>query len=497
MEYHSPPRSTRRFLTLLLVISLLGAGLRLYDLTSPSVWGDELFSVRDSISLRATFEKSWPKTFGYVFTSLGMRAAGARLDEASPDDAAQWRVLGIDHFAMRIGPCVVGIVSIPILGLVSRRMLGDRAALLAALLLAVSPWHVYWSQGARFYIQQFFFYSLALVLFHNATADKRRPVQLILAMLFAALAFFSQLTALVIFGLFALDWLLDRFNARPYRLGLIGCLILFAGAALCVGALAWDVSRRTQQWSDSFEGASLNISTFGMGVIFWIGPAVVTMGLIAAWCRGRQHRRLVTYLLLGMVLPGVVFALLSNRQYAGTRYAFPCLFPALALAALGLDQFGHALRERLGRLAAWGPVLLVIAPGALTLFGYYTDGRAFRPRFREAFAYVAEHRQPGEDVISTATLVGQYYLQDASVGPPLARPAGLATLSRPTWMVVHAGLPMTGLTGHWLDDRADLRAYYDVWNIRPLLSIRVYRHDPAEPIKHEHEHSLAPADSGP
>ncbi len=487
MEYHSPPLSTGRFLTFLFLVSLLGAGLRLYDLTSHSVWIDELFSVRDSISLRTTFEKSWPKAFGYVSTHVGMRLAGARLDEASPDNAAQWRALGIDHFAMRIGPCVVGIVSIPILGLVSRRMLGDRAALLAALLLAVSPWHVYWSQGARFYVPQFLFYSLAVVLFHNATAEKLRPTQLILAMLFAALAFFSQLTALVIFGLFALDWLLDRFNARPYRLGLTGSLIILAAAALCVGALAWDVQHRTDQWSESFEGTRLNISTFALGVIFFIGPAVVAMGLISAWCRGRQHRRLVTYLLLGMILPGLVFALLSIRQYAGTRYAFPCLFPALALAALGLDQFGHVLREKLGRLAAWAPLVLVLAPGTLVLFSYYTDGRAFRPRWREAFAYVAEHRQPGENVLSTATLVGQYYLEEPTVTPSLARPRGLTTLTKPTWLVVAAGLPMTGLTGHWLDDHADLRSYYDVWNVRPLLSIRVYRHDPADPIKHEHE----------
>ncbi len=471
--------STSRFLLLLLVISVLGAGLRMYRLAGPGVWNDELYTVRDAIDLDATFFKAPPKVFGYVSTHLGLRLAGADLKSAARDEAFGWQAAGIDHFAMRIGSCLVGILTVPVLGLMSRRFLGDRPALIAALLLAVSPWHIYWSQGARFYSQQFLFYNMAFILYFMATRE-HKPIRLLLALVLAGMAFFSQLTAAAIAVVWVLDLLLDRFNPQPFRIGRHGLLWISAIGVFCAAVVAYDVYKRTDLWIDSFQGSSTSAPMFILGVIFFVGPSLVAAGLLMACNQWREDRRRVVYLLLGGILPILVFASLSMRQYAGTRYSFCCLYAWVALGAVGLDQLWQMLRPKLGLWAAATPLLVVMAPMALTLSAYYTQGHAFHPRWQEAFAFVARHRQPGEEVRTSVLEVGQYYLRDAGVKLIPRNAEDLAErATEPCWLVESAGLPMTGLTGHWLDRVADLRVYYDVWNMRPLTSIRVYHYEPA------------------
>ena len=60
-------------------------------------------------------------------------------------------LLGTGPTALRLFSVAVGILTIPLLYLVARRMLSARAALLATLLLTISPLHVYYSQEVRMY----------------------------------------------------------------------------------------------------------------------------------------------------------------------------------------------------------------------------------------------------------------------------------------------------------------------------------------------------------
>lgn len=478
MDHLSPPVSTRRFLFLLLLISVLGAGLRLYKLADPGVWIDEMYSVRDAIDLDATFFNAPPKVFGYVSTHLGLRLAGADLEHASPDQPYTWQAAGIDHFAIRIGSCLTGILTVPLLGFMSRRFLGDRVALIATLLLAVAPWHIYWSQGGRFYSQQFLFYNMALILYFMATREQKM-MKLALAVLLAGLAFFSQLTAAAIAVIWVLDLILDRFNPQPIQISRRGWLWITAIGVLCIAVLIYDIFTRTHEWVESFKGSTAGAPLFILGAVFFVGPSLVTAGVLMSRAQWAVDRRRTVYLLLGGIIPIIVFASLSMRQHAGTRYSFCCLYAWIALGALGLDQLWRMLRPKLGLWAAATPLLVVMAPMSLVLAGYYTQGQAFHPRWQEAFAFVAEHRQPGERVRTSVLEVGQYYMQEDSVGLIPRGPQDMAAVvTEPTWLVSRAALPMTGLTGHWLDGMADLRVYFDVWNVRPLTSIRVYHYAP-------------------
>ena len=60
-------------------------------------------------------------------------------------------LLGTGPAALRLLSVAVGVLTIPLLYLVARRMLSARAALLAAFLLTINPLHVYYSQEVRMY----------------------------------------------------------------------------------------------------------------------------------------------------------------------------------------------------------------------------------------------------------------------------------------------------------------------------------------------------------
>ncbi len=60
-------------------------------------------------------------------------------------------LLGTGPTALRLLSVVIGVLTIPLLYLVARRLLATRAALLATFLLTINPLHVYYSQEVRMY----------------------------------------------------------------------------------------------------------------------------------------------------------------------------------------------------------------------------------------------------------------------------------------------------------------------------------------------------------
>ena len=95
-----------------------------------------MFTLRDSV--RPQFRN--PRPLGYLLTYFLVRP---------------FRPL--DEFGLRLLPAVFGVLAIPAFYWVTRRLVGTRAALFAALLLTVSGWHVFYSQFARYWSLVFLF----------------------------------------------------------------------------------------------------------------------------------------------------------------------------------------------------------------------------------------------------------------------------------------------------------------------------------------------------
>ena len=87
--------------------------------------------------------------------------------------------LGVNEWNARLIPALLGVVSLPLLYFPIKKMFNPLVSLVAVLLLAFSPWHLYWSQNARFYVALLLFYTLALFLFYLGLEEDARERRLI------------------------------------------------------------------------------------------------------------------------------------------------------------------------------------------------------------------------------------------------------------------------------------------------------------------------------
>ena len=107
----------RRFAMLLLLVTLLATGLRLYRLGEPSLWSDEMFQVSDSLAI---------SNAGYLPTWLGMWLSGVPTAELDPERMGEWRAAGLEPVHMRLGSALVGgQTRSRFMGLISRCTMPD------------------------------------------------------------------------------------------------------------------------------------------------------------------------------------------------------------------------------------------------------------------------------------------------------------------------------------------------------------------------------------
>ncbi|HOQ30712.1 MAG TPA: glycosyltransferase family 39 protein, partial [Armatimonadota bacterium] len=110
----------------------------------------------------------------------------------------QWLALfGDSEIALRSFSAVAGVLSVPVIYLLGRELFGRRAGALAALLLAFSPIHLFYSQEARQYTPAMFLGLVSAWLFMRAVKTDRWAHWLGAAF-FAALAFYIHYSAMLI-----------------------------------------------------------------------------------------------------------------------------------------------------------------------------------------------------------------------------------------------------------------------------------------------------------
>jgi len=121
----------------ILVATVVGAALRLTDLGAKSFWLDEAFSA-------ALVRTPW-SIFAY---QLRTREANSALFYLL---LRAWMRLGHDEATIRLLPALLGIGTIPVVGVLGRRLFGLSGGIVAAFLIALDPFHLLLSQEARGY----------------------------------------------------------------------------------------------------------------------------------------------------------------------------------------------------------------------------------------------------------------------------------------------------------------------------------------------------------
>ncbi len=448
-----PDLDPRLSLWLLAAISLLGLVLRIVSLGN-DLWIDELTPVT------AYRNASWMQV-AVTYTSSNNHLLNTLLVNTSI------RLFGQSEWAIRLPAMLWGTATIPALYWVARQALSRYASLSAALLLAVSYHHIFFSQNARGYSAYLFLSLVSSVLLVKAlSTDRRRTWVAFVAttlLNFAALLISGFVFAAhVIVGGLAVLTIKGRGGPwRPLlqRLVWIFGLIAFLGFQMYAAVVPQMYMLMRSVYTESTSGFSL----FSLELV-----AELTRGLTAGFGTG---------LLLGAIpflaLAVAGYVILVRRHWIlALALTLPCLLQAVLIVVQGLtfsprffilalplaimvvvqaltsatSFVARGLRQS-DRFAWWcrtaGVVVLCVASIA-ALPRYYTVPK--QP-YRAALAFVETARQPGSRVIVIhyASAGMRYYLErtgtsDADYDVRVRTLEALDTVmaeepGRPVWLV--------------------------------------------------------------
>lgn len=417
----------------LLVVTLLGLGLRLYRLDGQSLWYDEGFSVylarMDLAEITArTAADIQPPLYYYLLHG--------------------WiKLFGSGEAALRSLSLLAGVLTIPLIYAAGRQLFGSRlAGLLAALLLAVSPVHLWYGQEARMYTLLTLLCLLSSYLLLRIVACCREmegqawcPIAALWAAYAAAniAALYAHYFALFILG-FQVLWLLAVLLFwRPAGRRWLGLALGGLGAALAMGLAYWpwlpyllnryagDVS----YWPGRLQlsGAAVDLVAFFVGGESLPEPLALRLalgfGVILILClaalQGARARKNQSgqedlpqppapggLLFLGLYLllpPALILALSFASPKFNARYAMVAHPALLLLLGGGLAAPWRRGAQRLGSLALRLPaalaMLFLLGVSAYADYGAYTDPTFARADFRGMARYLRKQLEPGEAIL--------------------------------------------------------------------------------------------------
>lgn len=433
-------------LVLLVAVTALAGLLRFYKMGQWSFWIDEVFTISRAQAhthTQAILQSWWQPSTSTIITGIILER------------------FGISEFSARLPVAAIGTASIPIIYFLVRRILGGGVAMLTAFLLAIAPWHLYWSQNARYLVTLLLFYTMASFAFFWAV-EKDRPRYLAVFVLFLFLALGERLTAaflvpVVVLYLFSLQILPIPKPPGFRRRNLLLLAVPFLGAVL------FDIFRFLTTGASSVHST---VSTFAFMpapsnfrllplVTFEIGIPLAVLAVFGGLYLALQKDRAGLYLLLNAVVPFAILLGISPFFFTVDRYVFMTLSFWIILAAVAAKQL-LAHTEGLVRLLATAVILVLVVDVAGSLLMYYAINHGNRPDARRLILHVQKQLTEDDVVVSSVPALVTYYT-NIPVGS--LNSIDLAELEAPErryWFIVESEVGVPLELQQWLEKNADL-----------------------------------------
>jgi len=307
-------KTSSYFLAVSVLITILGAVIRLADLSHDSLWFDEIMTrhtaVQGSGSAAAAMDvrDHLPLLYALVATVL--------------------RVLPEHEFTLRLPSAVAGILAVPLLITFGRSTRLPRAGLWSALLLAIAPFHVRYSLEARHYALLLFFSLLSLYWLYRALRHNRQRDWLIFALATAInlMTHYSAWLLLAGEGLLIVLWAVFMTRRRG-----LAALWPTVPAALILGIVLLALMPRARNALAANSGTEAATgTTAAASLVTWLSEIWLAFGF------GVQLPALI--LSLGAVL-GMAYLLYRRRWLVITLFGMTAVVPILLIQFLQVSRW--------------------------------------------------------------------------------------------------------------------------------------------------------------
>jgi uncharacterized membrane protein len=384
------PNSAR----IIFAILLLSAVLRLYGLSSESLWLDEGHTARratDSLyqlMVESTYQTETPLYF--VMEKI-------------------WcAVFGTSEFSLRFPSVVFGIGAVFGIFLLACEIFSVDVGLLSALLLAINPFAIHYSQEARPYALLLFASVFSFYFLLRVMRNLQWPV-ISGYLFFTVLAMYSHPLGPLVLIVHGAAFLIFRrhdvyyaVNRKPLAVILTMTVTLMIYMPQLI--LMWRTIFRKVEGSSpagwipipSFMAFVQTIHEYFMSPFLAIAAiAIIVLGFLFGMATRGKTRR--SFLLLASIIGGFLITpwLISHvlTPIFVVRCTFPALIALIILLACALTKFSVSLR-----MVVLGILFTLTAH---TLYGYYT--KLDKAPWRETAQLVREQANPGDMVVLNAS----------------------------------------------------------------------------------------------
>lgn len=463
--------------SILVLIFSVAAMLRFYKLGDWSYWVDELYSLESSLN---PYSENMSRPF-WLITRVGLD------------------IFGINAFALRLFPAVFGLLAIPLLYYPFKSIFNKRVAMLAIAFLAVSPWHIYLSQLARWYTLLLLVSTCSLISFYFFIERNSIP-WLIASFLLFVFAFFLHLTAgfVVMIGLTYLFVLSRIPQLQPKDFSQKKVNLFFIAAVIVALAFIPEFLGFVNQWQEIKQQMGYWGSTpidFSLKVLYHLTPGIAVVAFAGLLLIFNKRNRKGVFLLIYCLLPLLALNVAAFFETnVSAKYVFFTL-PGLLIAA---SYVCNSIIEQLkNNRILIGLVIFAatILPSLQTDFIYFTSDHGNRNRLKEAVRFIKDRSQVNDQILllyifenpkeakfyfNTIARLADFQIRNEQVIVP-SKPEEIDSNNR-IWVVTIAESIPSDATGlfKWVTDHSSLVAEFEANRGPEDNTVRVYLHRPRE-----------------
>ncbi len=436
-RFRFQPRLGRWSTWLSLGAVALGFALRLYRLGDKNIWWDEGLA---TWAVRQGFLAMTRWTAGDVHPPLYFWLLWP-----------WWRLTGDSEFALRFITVVVGTLTIAAVIILGRFIAGRAVGVLAGLLLATAPFHVWWSQEMRMYALAGLLLTLALyaMLRWWGTGSRRAWLGYVLAATGGMYTIYLSVVMLVaanlwVFGALFLAW---RRRAAEARLRLaawvaaqvVVVLVFALWLAYALGKMSsWSVAEPINFAFVAQLQATLLTLGVSTDIDRYLLPALLLTLIFAVGVvvllRRPANRPNVALLLLVLALPCLVIFLLAlprglfYNPRVEARYFVPFAPPVYVLFAWSLWALWH------WRRAAGWVAGIAVAGAVMWMLPVYYAPRYMADDLQGMIQVLRAYARPDDAVVLVSgnryPVFLYYYERGMVTKPPVEQvPRGALTLT--------------------------------------------------------------------
>ena len=218
-----------KLITILIIVTFF----RFFWLTKspPALNWDEVSIGYNAYSILKTGRDEWGKPFPLFFKAYGEYKLPGMIYASIPAIA----LFGLNDFAVRFTPAVIGVIAVYVLYLLGKELFDEKTGLLAASLLAISPWHVHLSRASFEAGLALLFLELGMFYFIKFLKKPKSIFPMLLATCYLILSIYSYNSARILIPLLTLAYLF-LFRHRFRQLSKHFFIILFSILLLALPA---------------------------------------------------------------------------------------------------------------------------------------------------------------------------------------------------------------------------------------------------------------------